>query len=72
MRVKRGSSFPFTLFSGYSNVGWAYVPTSDAYPLGGYEVEITSFSPAAADQIVDESLALVADLTVARTAPLAG
>jgi hypothetical protein len=62
MAVKRGSPFPNTLFSGYSNIGWAYIPMPDAYPLGGYEVEITPFSPDAAGQIVDESLALLHEL----------
>jgi hypothetical protein len=60
--VKRASPFKHTLFSGYSNVGWAYVPTADQYALGGYEVEVTPFAPAAAEQIVDESLALLGEL----------
>ncbi len=62
MAIKRGSPFANTLFSGYSNVGWAYIPMPDAYPLGGYEVEITPFSPAASEIIIDESLALLHDL----------
>lgn len=62
MGVKRDSPFKYTLFSGYSNVGWAYIPTADAYPLGGYEVEITPFLPSAADQIVAESRALLGEL----------
>jgi len=65
MAIKRGSSFPNTLFSGYSNVGWAYIPIPDACPLGGYEVEITPFSPDAAGQIVDESLSLLRELAKA-------
>ncbi len=60
--VKRGSPFKHTLFSGYSNIGWAYIPTPDAYELGGYEIEITPFSPEAAGMIVDESLALLREL----------
>ncbi len=60
--VKRASPFKHTLFSGYSNVGWAYVPTADQYPIGGYEVEVTPFAPEAAQQIVDESLALLHEL----------
>jgi hypothetical protein len=65
MAIKAGSPFPNTLFSGYSNIGWAYIPMPDAYPLGGYEVEITPFSPDAAGQIVDESLALLRELGAA-------
>lgn len=61
-QVKQNSPFKHTLFSGYSNVGWAYIPMPDAYPLGGYEVEITPFSPDAAGIVVDESLALLREL----------
>jgi hypothetical protein len=56
LRIKERSPFRHTLFSGYSNVGWAYIPTPDAYELGGYEVEVTPFEPGASLQIVDESL----------------
>ncbi|NJN17753.1 MAG: hypothetical protein HC822_16525 [Oscillochloris sp.] len=62
MGVKAGSPFPHTLFAGYANIGWAYIPTADAYPLGGYEIEITPFAPEAADILVDASLALLRDL----------
>jgi hypothetical protein len=62
MQVKTGSPFPHTLFAGYSNIGWAYIPTADAYPLGGYEVEITPFAPEAAAMVVEGSLALLREL----------
>ena len=62
LSVKRASPFKHTIFSGYSNVGWAYLPTAEAYALGGYEVEITPFSPAAAGQVVEASLALLREL----------
>lgn len=61
-RVKDASPFRYTLFSGYSNVGWAYMPTADAYPLGGYEVEVSPFSPAAADLTVSASLEMLGAL----------
>jgi hypothetical protein len=60
--VKAGSPFKYTLFSGYSNIGWSYIPTASAYPLGGYEVEVTPYEPTAAELIVQESLTLLADL----------
>ena len=66
LSVKRDSPFKHTLFSAYSNVtiDGGYVPTAEAYALGGYEVEInTPFSPDAAGQIVKESLALLHELT---------
>lgn len=54
--VKRDSPFARTLFSGYSNVGQAYIPTEDAYPAGGYEIEVTPFVPGTAERVVDETL----------------
>jgi hypothetical protein len=62
LQVKRESPFQHTLFSGYSNIGWAYIPVPDAYPLGGYEVEITPFSPDAAGIVVQETLTLLRQL----------
>jgi hypothetical protein len=62
MQVKADSPFPHTLFAGYANLGWAYIPTADAYPFGGYEVEITPFAPEAAAMVVEGSLALLRDM----------
>jgi hypothetical protein len=61
--IKRRSPFAHTLFAGYANVGWAYIPTPDAYPLGGYEVEITPFAPEAAGMLTDASVDLLETLT---------
>jgi neutral ceramidase len=57
--VKAASTFQHTVFSGYSNVGWAYIPTADAYPLGGYEVDITPFASQAAAEVVTASQSLL-------------
>jgi hypothetical protein len=63
LAIKRDSPFPHTLFSGYSNAGCEdYVPTADAFALGGYEVETTPFRPEAAAQLVEESLALLREM----------
>jgi hypothetical protein len=62
LQVKAESPFPYTLFAGYANIGWAYIPTADAYPLGGYEVEITPFAPEAAALVVEASVALLREL----------
>jgi len=59
LAVKRGSPFAHTLFSGYSNIGWAYIPTPEAYPLGGYEVEVSPFAPEAAGIVVREASELL-------------
>jgi hypothetical protein len=63
LEVKRNSPFKYTLFSGYSNIGWLYIPTPEAYGLGGYEVEWgTPFGPGASSVVVEESLALLREL----------
>lgn len=57
MAVKDGSPFPATWFGGYTG-GWAgYIPTADAYPLGGYEVDTSPFAPEASARLVAETLA---------------
>jgi len=61
-RVKDGSPFEQTAFSGYSNVldySPIYVPTADAYPDGGYEVETSPLTPRAADVLVKSTLDLL-------------
>ncbi len=62
MAIKARSPFAVTHVSGYTGVGWAYLPTAEAYPLGGYEVEVSPFAPEAAGEIVEASLALLDDL----------
>jgi len=54
--VKRASPFPFTLFSGYGNGYYGYMPVPDAYPLGGYEVRTSPYPPEAADTVIEGSL----------------
>jgi len=56
------SPFPHTLFSGYSNGGFGYMPVRRAYPEGGYEVETTPFAPGAAELVVQESLLMLHEL----------
>jgi hypothetical protein len=60
--VKRDSPFKHTLFSGYSNEGGGYLPIPEAYPLGGYEVDRTPYSPEAAGQVIADTLALLHDM----------
>ncbi|HUQ92356.1 MAG TPA: neutral/alkaline non-lysosomal ceramidase N-terminal domain-containing protein [Bryobacteraceae bacterium] len=56
------SPFQQTLFSGYSNGGFSYLPARDAYPAGGYEVETSPFAPGAAEIVVEESVRMLQDL----------
>ncbi|MCC6792524.1 MAG: neutral/alkaline non-lysosomal ceramidase N-terminal domain-containing protein [Thermomicrobiales bacterium] len=57
--IKSRSPFPGTWFCGYTS-GWAgYIPTADAYPIGGYEVDITPFDPVAATEMIEAAVALL-------------
>ena len=56
------SPFPHTLFSGYSNGAFSYLPVRSAYPVGGYEVETSPFSPDAAEIVVEEALRMLHEL----------
>ncbi|MGH2618757.1 MAG: hypothetical protein ACRDJC_26310, partial [Thermomicrobiales bacterium] len=62
LAIKAGSPWPATWFGGYTG-GWAgYIPTADAYPQGGYEVDTSPFAPEAADRLVAETLTALRDL----------
>lgn len=62
LAVKRASPFANTFFSGYSNIGWSYLPVANAYPLGGYEIEVTPFAPTAAEVVIAESIDLLKEV----------
>lgn len=63
LEIAAASPFPHTLFSGYSNGAFGYIPTREAFEAGGYEVETGSvFSPDAADVVVAEGLRMLRDL----------
>jgi hypothetical protein len=59
IEVAARSPFRQTLFSGYSNGGFGYIPVRSAYERGGYEVDVTPFSPSAAEVVVEESLSML-------------
>ena len=50
------------LFSGYTNDYLGYLPTTEAYPDGGYEVDTSPFRPGSDERLVEASLALLSDL----------
>jgi hypothetical protein len=56
------SPFPITLFSGYSNGAFRYLPVRSAYAEGGYEVETSPFSPGAAEIVVEEAVRMLNEL----------
>lgn len=62
LAVKAASPVANTWFGGYTG-GWAgYVPTAEAYPLQGYEVETSPFAPEAAEILAAETVAALKDL----------
>lgn len=54
--IRRRSPFPVTMVSGYSNGTFGYIPTRDAYPLGGYGVDDSLIAPGGAEALVDGAL----------------
>ncbi len=56
------SPFAHTLFSGYSNGGFGYIPTLQAFAEGGYETQATPFAPNAAEVLVDEGISLLREI----------
>jgi hypothetical protein len=64
-RILASSPFAHTLFSGYSNGGFGYLPPREAFAEGGFEVETSPFAPEAGDKLVDESIRVLTDLAAA-------
>lgn len=62
LAIKERSPFPWTWFGGYT-FGWAgYIPTADAFPQRGYEVDTSPFAPEAAQTLVDGTVELLKEL----------
>ena len=61
-QIVERSPFRYTLFSGYSNGGFGYLPVRRAFEEGGYELQICPFSPDAADIVVSECAAVLKKL----------
>jgi hypothetical protein len=62
LAIKEASPFTHTWFGGYVG-GWAgYIPTPEAYPLLGYEVETSPFSAGAAAVLTGAVAGMLAEL----------
>jgi hypothetical protein len=61
-RIVADSPFSHTLFSGYSNGAFGYLPTRQAFDEGGYEIDASPFAPGAAEILIEESLRLLHDM----------
>ena len=55
-QIKERSVAANTVFSGFSNGHYAYLPTTTAYEEGGYEVRATPFAPGSEQLAVDACL----------------
>jgi hypothetical protein len=60
--ISSQSPFAHTLISGYSNGGFGYMPTREAFAEGGYETEATPFSEAAAETLTREAVRLLSEM----------
>jgi hypothetical protein len=58
-RIRVLSPFRYTLFSGYSNGFNGYLPSTEEYARGGYEVEFSAFAREAGDRLVEQVVALL-------------
>ena len=61
-RIVADSPFQHTLFSGYSNGAFGYLPTRQAFDEGGYEIDASPFAPAAAEVLIAESLRMLHEM----------
>lgn len=62
VEVKRRSKAPHTVFCGYTNGLFAYIPTAQAYEEGGYEVRTTPFRAGADRELADACVKVVGEL----------
>ena len=61
-QIVAGSPFQHTLFSGYSNGNFGYLPVRGAFAEGGYEVSVSLYSPDAAEIVVREGIRMLHEL----------
>ncbi len=59
VQVREGSPFKMTFVCSYSNGGFGYVPSSIAFPHGGYEVFVSRFCETTGDDFADEMVRLL-------------
>jgi hypothetical protein len=60
--IKAASPFPTTLVITHCNGAAGYLPTRDAYPQGGYEIQSSPFAPGADERVVEEVTKLLRTL----------
>jgi hypothetical protein len=62
LELKANQNFAHTFVAGYCNDLIGYIPTSEAYAQGGYEVESARVAPGSGETIVAAALAALADI----------
>jgi hypothetical protein len=64
--IKTASPFPHTFVFTHCNGAAGYVPTSESYPEGGYEVQSSAFAPGADNRLADEAKQMLTELRSAK------
>jgi hypothetical protein len=62
VEVRRRSPFATTMFSGYSNGQFAYIPVRSDYAEGGYGVWNSPLGPGAGEAVIEEAVSLLREL----------
>lgn len=62
LAVKKASPFQHTFIVTHCNGAAGYLPTSESYPEGGYEVQSSRFGPGADAALIEQSLKLLRQL----------
>lgn len=65
--IREQSPFPYTLFSGYTNGAYGYLPTPQAAAVGGYEVDQMAFRHDAADLLTERILQILNEIAPTST-----
>ena len=61
-QIVAGSPFAHTLFSGYSNGAFGYIPTREAFAEGGYETRASAYAPGAAETLAEGVVRLLVEM----------
>ena len=67
LRIKRELAGLRVWTNGYTHWGGGYIPDAASYPEGGYEVKVSSVSPAAEDIVVRNAIRYVQTLQAGKT-----
>jgi len=67
LRIKRELAGLRVWTNGYTHWGGGYIPDAASYPEGGYEVKVSSVSPATEDIVVSNAVRYVQALQAGKT-----